>query len=122
MKSSTVGKPERASQNRVVTLTLISRTQGEFAMTKADLVDKIHANTGLTKDEAFAYLETILETIKKTLETAETVKITGFGSFVVKEKNSRKGRNPQTGEPLTITARKVLTFKPSPVLKASLNK
>jgi integration host factor subunit alpha len=50
-------------------------------MTKADLVDKIHANTGLTKDEAFAYLETVLETIKKTLETAETVKITGFGNF-----------------------------------------
>jgi integration host factor subunit alpha len=95
--------------------------QGEFTMTKADLVDKIHANTGLTKDEAFAYLETVLETIKKTLETADTVKITGFGSFVVKKKNSRKGRNPQTGEPITITARKVLTFKPSPVLKASLN-
>jgi len=90
-------------------------------MTKADLVDKIHANTGLTKDEAFAYLETILETIKKTLETAETVKITGFGSFVVNRKNSRRGRNPQTGEPITITARKVLTFKPSPVLKSTIN-
>lgn len=90
-------------------------------MTKADVVDKIHANTGLTKDEAYAYLETILETIKKTLETAETVKIPGFGSFVVKKKNSRKGRNPQTAEQITITARKVLSFKPSSVLKASLN-
>ena len=90
-------------------------------MTKADLVDKIHANTGLTRDEAFAYLETILETIKKTLETAETVKISGFGSFVVKEKKSRKGRNPQTGEPITITARKILAFKPSPVLKNRIN-
>ena len=90
-------------------------------MTKADLVDKIHANTGLTRDEAFAYLETILETIKKTLETAETVKISGFGSFVVKEKNSRKGRNPQTSEPIMITARKILTFKPSPVLKNRIN-
>ena len=90
-------------------------------MTKADLVDKIHANTGLTKDEAFACLETVLETIKETLETAETVKIIGFGSFVVKKKNSRKGRNPQTGEPITITARKVLTFKPSPVLKNRIN-
>jgi integration host factor subunit alpha len=90
-------------------------------MTKADLVNKIHADTGLTKDEAFAYLETILETIKKTLEMAETVKITGFGSFVVKKKNSRKGRNPQTGEPITITARKVLAFKPSTVLKGAIN-
>jgi len=90
-------------------------------MTKADLVDKIHANTGLTRDEAFAYLETILETIKKTLETAETVKISGFGCFVVRKKKSRKGRNPQTGEPITITARKILAFKPSPVLKNRIN-
>ena len=90
-------------------------------MTKADIVDKIHVNTGLTIGEAFAYLETVLETIKKTLETAETVKITGFGSFIVKKKNSRKGRNPQTGEPITITARKVLSFKPSPVLKNRIN-
>jgi integration host factor subunit alpha len=90
-------------------------------MTKADLVDKIHASTGLTKDEAFAYLETILETIKKNLETAEDVKITGFGSFVVRQKADRRGRNPQTGEPITITARKVLTFKPSPVLKSTIN-
>ena len=90
-------------------------------MTKADLVDKIHANTGLTKDEAFACLETVLETIKETLETSETVKITGFGSFVVRKKNSRKGRNPQTCEPITITARKILTFKPSPFLKYRIN-
>jgi integration host factor subunit alpha len=90
-------------------------------MRKADIVDKIHANTGLTRDEAFAYLETILETIKKTLETAETVKITGFGSFVVKEKKSRNARNLQTGEPITIAARKILTFKASTVLKAAIN-
>ena len=91
-------------------------------MTKADLAAKIHANTGLTKGEAFAYLETILETIKKTLETAETVKITGFGSFIVKKKNCRKGRNTQTGEQITITARKVLTFKLSTLLRQAVNK
>jgi integration host factor subunit alpha len=90
-------------------------------MTKADLVDKIHANTGLTKDEAFACLEMVLETIKETLETSETVKIIGFGSFVVRQKADRRGRNPLTGEPITITARKVLTFKPSPVLKNRIN-
>jgi integration host factor subunit alpha len=67
------------------------------------------------------YLETVLETIKKILETAETVKITGVGSFIVKEKKNRKGRNPQTGEPIKINTRKVLTFKPSPILKASIN-
>lgn len=69
----------------------------------------------------FAYLETVLETIKKTVETAETVKITGIGSFVVRKKNSRKGRNPLSGEPITITARKVLTFKPSILLKNAIN-
>ena len=90
-------------------------------MTKADLVDKIHANTGLTRDKAFAYLETILETIKKTLETAETVKISGFGSFIVKEKKSRKVLNPQTGEPIMIAARKILTFKMSTGLKNAIN-
>ena len=90
-------------------------------MTKADLVEKIHANSGLTKDEAFAYLETILETIKQTLETAETVKVTGFGSFVFRQKADRRGRNPLTGEPITITARKVLTFKPSIFLKNTIN-
>jgi integration host factor subunit alpha len=87
-------------------------------MTKADLVDKIHVNTGLTKDGAFACMETVLETIKKSLETSE---ITGFGSFVVKEKKTRRGRNPLTGEQITITDRKVLTFKPSPVLKNRVN-
>jgi integration host factor subunit alpha len=91
-------------------------------MTKADLVVKIHANSGLTRDEAFAYLETILETIKKTLETAEGVKITGFGSFAVRKKKSRKGRNPQTGESITIEARKILTFKPSAKLKTAINR
>ena len=90
-------------------------------MTKADLVDKIHANTRLTREKAFTYLETVLETIKKTLETSETVKITGFGSFIVKKKNSRNARNPQTGEPITIAARKVLTFKASAVLKGAIN-
>ena len=91
-------------------------------MTKADLVDKIHANNGLTKDDAFAYLETILETIKKILETAEGVKITGFRSFAVRKKKSRKGRNPQTGESITIEARKILTFKPSAKLKTAINR
>jgi integration host factor subunit alpha len=90
-------------------------------MTKADLVDKIHANTRLTREKAFAYLETILETIKKSLETAETVKIPGFGSFVIKEKKSRNARNLQTGEPITIAARKILTFKASAVLKGAIN-
>jgi integration host factor subunit alpha len=90
-------------------------------MTKADLVDMLHNKTGITKDEASACLETVLETIKKTLEDCETVKIAGFGIFSVRKKKSRNGRNPRTGEALMISARKVMTFKPSMVLKSAIN-
>jgi integration host factor subunit alpha len=116
-----VGFKSNSNARGLRPVTRISLTEGEFTMTKADIVDKIHANTGLTRDGAFAYLETVLETIKKTLETSETVKITGFGSFIVKKKNSRNARNPQTGEPITIAARKILTFKASTVLKSAMN-
>jgi len=66
-------------------------------------------------------IETVFDTIKETLEHGEKIKISGFGNFVVREKNSRIGRNPQTGQEITISARRVLTFKPSQVLKNSLN-
>jgi integration host factor subunit alpha len=59
---------------------------------------------------------------KESLEADETIKFSGFGSFIVTQKDARRGRNPQTGEAITIEARKVLTFKPSPVLKQSINK
>jgi integration host factor subunit alpha len=59
---------------------------------------------------------------KATLECGEKVKIAGFGNFVVKEKADRKGRNPQTGEAITIEARRVLTFKPSVILKTAINR
>jgi len=67
-------------------------------------------------------LEALLETIKKALETGDKVKVSGFGNFEVKQKADRRGRNPQTGETLTITSRKILSFKPSTVLKANINK
>jgi integration host factor subunit alpha len=60
--------------------------------------------------------------VKRTLEQGDKIKIAGFGNFVVKEKADRRGRNPQTGEEITISARRILTFKPSQVLKASINK
>lgn len=63
----------------------------------------------------------MLNILKKALECGETVKISGFGSFIVKQKANRRGRNPQTGEALTIEARRILQFKPSPVLKNSIN-
>jgi len=90
-------------------------------MTKADIVVAIYEKVGISKTESSDVVESVFEILKETLERREKVKISGFGTFVVKEKNSRKGRNPQTGAGITITARNVLTFKPSQVLKAAMN-
>ena len=91
-------------------------------MTKAELVDKVYENVGLPKKKSADLVELVLEVIKATLETEEKIKIPGFGNFVVKAKSDRRGRNPQTGEAITIEARKVLTFKPSVILKTLINK
>ncbi|MCX8012491.1 MAG: integration host factor subunit alpha [Desulfobacterota bacterium] len=90
-------------------------------MTKADLIENIYEKVGLSKEESSQIVELVLETLKETLERGEKVKISGFGNFVVRAKRSRRGRNPQTGEEIQITARKVLTFKSSPILKKVLN-
>lgn len=92
-------------------------------MTKADLVvamcDKVG---GVTKKEAAEVVDAVFDAIKETLERGEKIKISGFGNFEVREKQARKGRNPQTGETIEISARRVLTFKASQVLKDALNK
>jgi integration host factor subunit alpha len=67
-------------------------------------------------------LESVLSIMKETLESGEKLKIAGFGSFEVKQKKDRRGRNPQTGESITIEARRILTFKPSDVLRNAINK
>ncbi len=90
-------------------------------MTKAEIVEHIYERVGFSKKEAAEVVESIFEVIKARLETGEKVKISGFGNFVVREKNARKGRNPQTGEEIRLDARRVLTFKPSLVLKTVLN-
>lgn len=90
-------------------------------MTKADLAEKIRMTTGFTKMESADMLETIFSIIKTTLESGEKLKISGFGNFEVKQKANRRGRNPQTGESITIEARRVLSFKPSIVLRSAVN-
>ena len=90
-------------------------------MTKADIIESIYEKVGLSKEESSRIVELVLETLKETLENGEKVKISGFGNFVVRAKRSRRGRNPQTGDEIQITARKVLTFKSSPILKRALN-
>jgi len=90
-------------------------------MTKAEIVEQIYEQVGFSKKESAELVEKVFETIKETLSRGEKVKISGFGNFVVREKNARKGRNPQTGEEILLEARRVLTFKPSLVLKNVLN-
>lgn len=92
-----------------------------MAMTKADLVDAIHEKIGFSKKEAADLVELIFDSMKDTLSQGNKIKISGFGNFVVREKRSRMGRNPQTGQSIEISARKVLTFRPSQVLRAEVN-
>ncbi len=91
-------------------------------MTKADLIESIYEKIGFSKKESADIVEMIFDTIKETLERGQKIKISGFGNFVVRAKRPRMGRNPQTGEEIEISARRVLTFRPSQVLKAALNK
>lgn len=90
-------------------------------MTKADIVESVYERVGFSKKEAAQMVEMVFEIMKGTLEQGEKIKISGFGNFMVKEKRARKGRNPQSGEELEISRRRVLTFKPSQALKKLLN-
>lgn len=94
--------------------------QGD-TMTKADIIEAIYQKVGYSKKDAADLVELIFNTIKDTLARGEKIKISGFGNFVVRDKKSRTGRNPQTGEAIQISARRVLTFKPSQVLRAEVN-
>ncbi|MBI4040677.1 MAG: integration host factor subunit alpha [Deltaproteobacteria bacterium] len=90
-------------------------------MTKADLIEKVYQKVGFSKKESSDLVELIFKIVKSALGRSERIKISGFGNFVVRQKKARIGRNPQTGASMTISARKVLTFHPSHVLKAELN-
>jgi integration host factor subunit alpha len=91
------------------------------AMTKADIVEALYEKVGFSKKEAADLVELVFDTIKSTLSQGQKIKISGFGNFVVREKRSRVGRNPQTGQSIEISARRVLTFRPSQVLRAEVN-
>lgn len=90
-------------------------------MTKADIIEQIYGHVGLSKKESSEVVELVFDALKASLERGEKVKISGFGNFVVRDKAARVGRNPQTGDAIEIAARRVLSFRPSQVLKASLN-
>jgi len=91
-------------------------------MTKIDIVENIYEKVGFSKKEVAKIVETIFDLIKENLQKEEKIKISGFGNFVVRRKRARRGRNPQTGDDIQITPRRILTFKPSQVLKAALNR
>jgi len=90
-------------------------------MTKADIVEKVAEKCRISKKDSIDMVESVFSILKSTLEDGEDIKISGFGKFEVKKKHARKGRNPQTGEAITIDARSVLTFKPSTLLKSAVN-
>jgi integration host factor subunit alpha len=90
-------------------------------MTKADIVETIYGKVGFSRKESAEIVDLVFDLMKETLEGGEKIKISGFGNFIIREKRSRKGRNPQTGEEILISARRVLTFKPSQVLRKALN-
>ena len=90
-------------------------------VTKAEMVERVRQVTGLGWTESGDLLECVLDSMKETLEGGENIKISGFGSFLVRAKSPRRGRNPQTSATIVIPKRRVLTFKPSQVLRQSLN-
>ncbi len=90
-------------------------------MTKADIIEGVYEKVGFSKKESAEIVELVFDTLKETLERGDKVKISGFGNFMVRQKKARVGRNPQTGKEIEISARRVLTFRPSQVLKSALN-
>ena len=90
-------------------------------MTKIDIIQDVYERLGFSKKYSARIVESVFDIIKDSLTNGEKIKISGFGNFIVKEKKSRRGRNPQTGQEIAISARRVLTFKSSQVLRKALN-
>ena len=89
----------------------------EKTLTRADLSEAVYREVGLSRQESSSLVEAVLDLLSDTLAGGESVKLSSFGSFVLRDKNGRVGRNPKTGEEVPIDPRRVLVFKPSQVLK-----
>jgi integration host factor subunit alpha len=92
-----------------------------MSLRKIDIIDSIYDQLGISKKDCVRIVESLFDLIKDDLGKGKDVMISGFGKWTVKAKKKRKGRNPQTGEALTIDARRVVTFKPSNVLRDAIN-
>ncbi len=109
---------------------MLQRNRTKQTLTKADIVDLVHEyfedqdyqlDEPVTKGQVFEVVETLIEIIKKTLESGEEVLISGFGKFYVRDKSERRGRNPATGEDMILKARRVVTFNASKNLRDLVN-
>ena len=89
-------------------------------MTKAEIANIIHERVGLSKVESAQMVDAVLDIMRERLVSGEDVKLSGFGNFILRSKNERRGRNPKTGEEIMITPRRVVTFKASQLLKQHL--
>jgi integration host factor subunit alpha len=92
-----------------------------MALTKAEIIETVSRQNGFSKKQSTESVETLLEIIKRTLETGEDVLISGFGKFCVKDKDQRRGRNPATGDSMMLRQRKIVTFKCSGKLREKIN-
>src|SRR5210317_234025 len=92
-----------------------------MTLTKANIVETVSEQIGYTKHQSSEMIETLLEIIKRTLESGEDVLVSGFGKFCVKEKHERRGRNPATGEDMMLEPRRVVTFTCSRKLRDKIN-
>jgi integration host factor subunit alpha len=92
-----------------------------MALTKDHIASSLHSRLGVSKPESSHFLESVLEIIKRSLAGGDDVLISGFGKFTVRQKTARRGRNPATGDDLTLGPHRVVTFKCSPVLKEKIN-
>jgi len=90
-------------------------------MTKAEIAEIVYTRVGLSKSESAQMVDFILDSMRDTLARGEDVKISGFGNFMLRDKRTRRGRNPKTGEEIMITPRRVVTFRASQLLKQHLN-
>jgi integration host factor subunit alpha len=93
----------------------------EVTITRADLTDAVYQEVGLSRNESADLVEMVLGEISSVLESGESVKIAGFGTFMVRQKGLRRGRNPKTGEEVPILPRRVLSFRASHILKDFIN-
>jgi integration host factor subunit alpha len=99
----------------------INKRRPVMSLTKVDIIDTIYEKLGIPKKECAGIIESVFDIIKDDLNNGNDVMISGFGKWMVKSKKKRKGRNPQTGKELMIEARRVVTFRPSQVLKKTVN-